>query len=490
MIAKAKQLLHRAVGRSIRRKLLWITTLTSTAVLLLACTMFFLYDQAAFRRSLVAQVGSVAQTIGHNCTAALAFNDKRAAERNLAALRLSPGVLSGAIYDDRGLLFAAYRQSASEPLPPPPPAPQRADFHRRTLHLSQPILLEGDLIGVIAVSHSLQPLTDRVRQYSVIALGIMAAALLLAFFLSLHLQHTVSAPLQRLAQVAARISQEKDYSVRAEATTQDEVGVLVKSLNQMLDTIQDRDERLMQSRQSLVRYQRQLRSLAQQLVVSEENERRQIATELHDSVAQLLWTARLKLDLMLREKTPAQPDAIHEARDLVDQVLSQVRLLTFRLSPPALYELGLQTAVSQLCQRARVSYGLAISFQDDTQGLAIRQKVALILFRSIQELLMNVYKHASATQAGVCLALDDEDHIIATIADDGKGFSPEALSNRSGGSGGGFGLFSIRERIDQAGGIMEIDSSPGNGTTITLVTPLEEEGTARGEDEEEEPVLN
>jgi signal transduction histidine kinase len=146
--------------------------------------------------------------------------------------------------------------------------------------------------------------------------------------------------------------------------------------------------------------------------------------------------------------------------------------LTSELSPPALYELGFDAAVEWLIEQIQDQHHILVDFEEDRQSKPMSDEIRISLFKAVRELLINIAKHARAHKAKV--STRTEDNIIRIIVeDDGVGFSiPEDKSLTK---IGGFGLFSIRERLRHLGGNFEIESKPGQGTRITLVAPLMKE---------------
>jgi signal transduction histidine kinase len=155
----------------------------------------------------------------------------------------------------------------------------------------------------------------------------------------------------------------------------------------------------------------------------------------------------------------------------------------FELSPPILHELGFAPAAEWLTEQVREQHGLAAFFADDGLDKPLNEDARVLLFRAVQELLMNVVKHADAERVKVTLARVGDD-IRVEVSDDGAGFDPDSVAPAAP-SRGGFGLFSLRERLGQIGGTLEIDARPGQGTLSTIVAPLniETDSTTDSEDQ-------
>jgi PAS domain S-box-containing protein len=212
-----------------------------------------------------------------------------------------------------------------------------------------------------------------------------------------------------------------------------------------------------------------LRELASELTLAEQRERRRIAEALHDSLQQLLVAARLRVGPMRREMNPAVREAATEIDDLLGQSIAASRTLTAELSPSLLHEGGLAPAMKWLAKWMSEKYGLAVKVNIDEDTPAIKEDVAVQLFHSARELLFNAVKHAKVEAASLDLMMK-RDRIKIVVSDKGAGFDPSQLSIH-GGKCGGFGLLSVRERLELMGGSMVVESAPNMGTRITLESP-------------------
>lgn len=235
-------------------------------------------------------------------------------------------------------------------------------------------------------------------------------------------------------------------------------------------TVEDITKRK-KAEEKLLVYQKQLRSLALELSLSEEKMRRQMATNVHDHMGQNLAISKIKLDsLRMSVSSPELVAVIDEVRDLLSQTIESARSLTFELSPPVLYELGFEAAVEWLVRYIKKRDGLSAEFTDDGKDKPLNDKVRVLLFQSVRESLYNVTKHAHAKKVMVSVCRAD-DEIQITVVDDGVGF--DITKVRSGGlEGAGFGLFSISERLENVGGRFSIESKPGGGTKVFLAAPI------------------
>ena len=223
--------------------------------------------------------------------------------------------------------------------------------------------------------------------------------------------------------------------------------------------VRDITERKLAERE-LLDDRKQLKSLASQLSLTEEHERRRIATELHDRIGQSLIISKIKLDALRASTSSAElAETLGDVCESLGQTVQEARSLTFDLSFPLLYELGFEPAVAEwLTERIQEKHHIATEFEDDGQPKPLDDDVRVFLFRDVRELLMNVVKHAQAKKVKVSMRrIGAEIHVC--IEDDGIGFDP-AKGLPKAAKEGGFGLFSIRQRLEQLGGHLEIDSAP------------------------------
>ncbi len=226
-----------------------------------------------------------------------------------------------------------------------------------------------------------------------------------------------------------------------------------------------------QSEEQLLSYQERLKQLALELSMTEERERRRMASYLHDSVTQALGFSQMKLGELSEAKSQQEiKQLVGEVNGLIEQSIKNAQSLTFELSPPILYELGIEDAIEWLCEQMEHQHKLRIILANDHKPKSLSDEKKIVLFHAVRELLINVVKHARATTTRVSL-LRDGACVRVIVEDDGQGFNPP-IGFQSHTKGWGFGLFSIRERLTSVGGSLHIGSKPGEGTRITLEVPI------------------
>jgi predicted ATPase/signal transduction histidine kinase len=220
-----------------------------------------------------------------------------------------------------------------------------------------------------------------------------------------------------------------------------------------------------------LRYQAQLRSLSSELSLAEERERRRIAVDLHDRIGHALAHASMKLRLVKDSLSASEgKEKLDEINGLISQSILDTQTLTFELSPPILYDLGLESALDWLAEQTHKQHGIPVEFIDDMEYKPIDESLRILLFQATRELLFNMVKHSHATRASVSISREG-DNVRILILDNGIGF--EASKQKKDIKKGGFGLFSIRERLAHQGGRLEIKSSPGRGAAVTLLCPMQ-----------------
>ena len=238
----------------------------------------------------------------------------------------------------------------------------------------------------------------------------------------------------------------------------------VRSVNEMLE------RRVSERTTELIRQQDRLRALALETVNAEQRARDTIAADLHDNLAQLLAAALMKLGAASGAFMNSKPPpAFAEGTECVRQVLQQVRQMMYDLSPMTLGDGQVGSALEWVRERMQ-THGLEVLIHDSSKARKLDEDVIRIVYRAVQELLWNVVKHARVNSATVKLTrVPRKNRLRVQVIDRGRGFNPAKITRAH--AGGGFGLFSLRERLAALGGTMEIKSARGKGTTVTIEVP-------------------
>jgi signal transduction histidine kinase/DNA-binding NarL/FixJ family response regulator len=236
----------------------------------------------------------------------------------------------------------------------------------------------------------------------------------------------------------------------------------------------DLERRVARRTNELEQSEARLRALATELNLTEQRERKRLATELHDHLVQMLALARLKLGQAKRiPLLEAQcADLLSQTDEVLSQSLSYARTLIANLSPSVLYEFGLPMAMRWLAEQMQ-RYDLMVQAEMPEQvPMALPEEQAVLLFQSVRELLMNSAKHSKSSQAKLLLEYQQE-ALRVEVRDYGVGFNVATLAGAP--SSPKFGLFSIRERMKTLGGAFALHSQPGEGTTAVITVPIPRE---------------
>jgi signal transduction histidine kinase/CheY-like chemotaxis protein len=235
----------------IKHKLRLIIMSAVGTALLIACAAVLAYDQVSFLEELRDNLEVAADIIGHNSTAALTFRDQKAAEELLSGLKAKPHVAAAFLYTEDGHPFANFRRDPQSRSAAPRLEPEGSRLEHGRLKLYKNILLNGQRVGAIYLEYDLREINARLARFGGILLAILMSTLLLATGISSRFQRVVSEPIAHLAQVAKLVSDQKNYSVRADKQADDDLGALVDTFNGMLSEIESRDAELLNHRDRL-----------------------------------------------------------------------------------------------------------------------------------------------------------------------------------------------------------------------------------------------
>ncbi len=337
----------------------------------------------------------------------------------------------------------------------------------------------GDIIVNIGVSRDIALNAARSNMHhSLIGVSLVGLVLILAAWFGTGFFMT--RPLALLVGATQRLGEGNLATRTGDIGGPREIAHLAGAFDRMAETLQRASQARERLQTKLVEYDRQLRSMSVETALAEEHERKQIAAGLHDKAGPLLATCFMKLGRALKSPAPEEvTSALQESRELIDQAISELRSLTFDLSSPALYTLGLPAAVEEVCRDMAEHHALEITFHDQGTPIDLGHDQRIVLYRAARELLLNVVKHAEARKVTVICGGDAEE-VFISVSDDGVGF--DAAGAGSGFSRtGGFGLFNLRERVTHLKGRFVVESSRGTGTRVVVGLPV-----LPGDEEKEE----
>ncbi|MGA7573293.1 MAG: response regulator [Terriglobales bacterium] len=227
---------------SIQTKLALLILFATLFALLLGFVGFGVYERANFRKDIAQELSTLADTLGANTAASLAFDDPKTAADMLSALKADPNIQAACLFDSHGRVFATYQRTGLKTgTGMPALQPDGAYFQPTTLTLFRAVSLNGEATGTIAIVSDLSGFRSKTIQYLKIATMVLVLASLITYLISSPLLRTITNPLRQLAEVATRISREENYSLRVSDMGSDEIGKVVDSFNQMLERVQQRD---------------------------------------------------------------------------------------------------------------------------------------------------------------------------------------------------------------------------------------------------------
>ncbi|HYE95116.1 MAG TPA: response regulator [Rubricoccaceae bacterium] len=239
----------------------------------------------------------------------------------------------------------------------------------------------------------------------------------------------------------------------------------------------DAQQRALAHQASVLRERnKEIRALASALTMAEQGERRRVASLLHDDLQQLLLGVKLNLRpvrVWADEHAPeGLRERLHEVDDLLARALTATRTLAIELTPPVLDREDLDIALRWLADHLGRTYGIALDVETMEECPVPSPELRVLLIQLVRELVLNVVKHAGVEYARITLGQNDGTYAI-TVADDGRGFDPGVIDYVGDGQGAGFGLYSIKKRLELLGGRLTVESAEGQGTRATIFAPVE-----------------
>ncbi|MGE3958510.1 MAG: ATP-binding protein [Vicinamibacterales bacterium] len=500
---------------SVRTKLSVVTMAACGAALALVSTGVVVNELLSARGQMTARLQSVADVVAASSTAAVQFADPAAAEEALTALRGDGAIQAARIELPGGKTLAFYGgafQGGGREVSP------GVREGVNVMIIARPIILNGTPIGTLHVQGSLKDVRERLRRYAIILAAVVAVAGLVAYVFAMRLQRSISGPILRLSYVASSVTAEQDYSLRAVKEHEDEIGQLVDRFNQMLRTVEQRDAELSQARSRLeervvertrsleLEIEQHRRTESQLLVAKAAAEQASVAKSAF--VANMSHELRTPLNAIIGYSELLKEDA--EDQGNTDSVADLDKILA-----AGRHLLSLINAVLDLSkiEAGRMDLDLssfeieeiATSVLETSEQLAVARGNRLTLEvpgpvgrvrldrTKVQQVLLNLVgnaiKFTEQGQVTVRIEPMPDDTVLLAVSDTGIGMSPEqterlfqefsqadvSTTRRYGGTG--LGLAISRRLCTLMSGSIEVDSTPGKGTTFSVRLPRELSGS-------------
>jgi two-component system, NarL family, sensor histidine kinase UhpB len=312
------------------------------------------------------------------------------------------------------------------------------------------------LIGAVAGTLVTQRLSD--QPWWVVALAFFAGGVCVTALANYLILRTAFRPLIDLSTALSQVHKGERQGLVPEGGQEPSLRSVSEAVVEMLDRLEGESRRY-----------------TAKMFETIEDERRRIGRELHDDTSQTLAAALINLELIQKGCQDGGTEVgkrVENTIDLIQYCLTQIKVLVYDLRPAMLDDLGLVPALRWYIQSHLEGSGLEVVTDLDPGRQRLPEEVETALYRVAQESLGNVVRHSLATEVKVSLETGP-DFVSLTVADNGIGFVPEEVINDDAGRFG-IGLLSIKERAELLHGTVAIDSSPGKGTRVSVVVPLEE----------------
>jgi len=487
--------LGRLKNTSIAAQLTWVNLLVSGSALLLAAGALAAYDRASFRESTVQGLSIQSQISATNCISALVFNDPSSAQSTLAALNASPNVISATIFTTDGRVFAAYQRDRGQLTFPAPVIPAgQAEIHEfgtDRITVARRIAFQGRSLGSVSISADLQELNARRSRTVGILAAVLLASILMALFVSRSLQRVVSGPIVALADLARRVSGDRDYSVRAKVTgSSTEMRVMIDAFNDMLTQIGQHERSLRLVHDQL---EERVRDRTAELDASNKELEAFSYSVSHDLRAPLrhvigfanLVEAHAKdhLDEQGRRYLQTITNAATRMGALIDDLLTFSRM---NRAPLGKRRVSLDELVRDARQEVMAHGANDREIEWHVDHLPDVEGDPALLRLAVVNLLSNALKYTAPrarARIDVGAGAVTSDEVVVFVRDNGVGFDMQyvhklfgvfqRLHNSDEFEGTGIGLANVKRIISRHGGRVWADSTPDQGATFSFSLPVQ-----------------
>jgi len=490
---------------TIRRKLISIIMLACTTSLILVGAVFIIWQWFSLRHSMVRTLSTQAKVIADNCRASVTFDEPQDANDILKALRTEPTIVFGGVYTIEGDIFARYyridqnRNVSSVKI-------QMAGyfFRNKLLTVFEPVTVEGKNVGIVCLRSTLSDLYLTLKRDIAVVIGALLIISLLIFLVSAELQKIISVPILDLAEVAKVISDKKEYSIRVNKSSKDELGLLINAFNEMLAQIQQRDLALVNANEQLEkkveertadlkeevsvrrRAENELAEAVKKLTISNRELREFTRIAAHDLQTPLRSIGILS-DWISEDYTRRFGDKGHiNAKLLVSRAKRMSRLLNaiIQYSEISLVDrrqecLDLNNILSDVIANIDVPEGIEIIIENK---LPVIMGVPKFIQQVFSNLISNAIIYMNKPEGVVKIGcVDDGDFWKFSVADNGSGIEDkyfnkifeifQMLSLRDETENIGIGLSIVKKVVELYDGRVWVTSEVGKGSTFFFTLP-------------------
>jgi signal transduction histidine kinase len=485
---------------AIKHKLVYFVMLICLFVMLLASGAIFVFINYTYRSDMTQQMLADSSMIAENCNVALAFRNKDDIKRTLSSLKSKPSIVFAGVYDTQSELFESYSsKQAGRKISPPKLKEDGYYYEMGYLTVFQGIILDEERIGTIVICSDMQPFYSFIRKVLMATLYILIAGLFLAYVLSTRFQRIISAPILKLAQAARSISQSKDFSVRVERQSDDEIGQLIDSFNHMLERIKRRDDALLEANKSL-RQEVQQRKHAEKVLLESEAKLQESNKELEN----FAYVSSHDLREPLRKITSfgklladsLQNKITEDERENLDFVLEGTELMRQMVEGLLLYSrIGTEKMVFSVVDLGKlvkevINSKFAIEINNDQARIEVRKPMLMVNCEEEQirqlfwHLLSNALKYKRVNvkpEIIISSVMTGDGEVRVEVQDNGIGIKPEHLKSifgifkrvhlRNEYKGVGIGLAVCNRIVRKHGGNLGVRSTYGQGSTFWFTLP-------------------
>lgn len=473
---------------TVRRKVIVAIMGTSITVLVLTCTVFVVYEYVSFRGSIIRGLATRGEIIAANSTAALAFENEADATHVLSAFRMDPHIVAACLYDRDGRLFAKYPLDAPDASFPPPSDLGGGRFEDGHVVVFLPVAQGDRRFGTVFLKSDLSAMSERFRVYGGLVAFAVTISILVAFTLSKRLHRRVSEPILDLARTARSVSERKDYALRARKLSDDEIGQLTDSFNDMLAQIQERDAALRTAEEEVralnvgleervVERTTQLGAVNQELeafAYSVSHDLRAPLRAIDGFSLALLEDCADRLDVNGKKYLAHVREAAQQMGALIDDLLNLSRVTRAELHSETVDLSGMARSVVARLRESQPERQVEVSVQDELMVQADPR----LLDIALTNLLGNAWKFTgNRAVARIELGVEAAEHPpVYFVRDNGAGFDSKYVEKLFGVfqrlhsarefEGTGIGLATVQRIVHRHGGRVWAEGEVDRGATF------------------------